>query len=298
MALSRAASLIVPVAFIVAVTATAPARAQQPQHDRGQNVQPAYEGWDRNPDGTYNLYFGYFNRNWEEEPDIPVGPNNAFSPGSLDRGQPTHFYPRRQMLLFKVVVPADFGKQELVWTVTHNGRTDRAVGWLAPFYELDNTVRRAQRGGSQRESTPEEVQAKPPSAEAQGAVSLTATVGTPLSLALLVKDDGLPGPAKRTFFQGDGTEAILATGPRRKTSAPQQDMVSAMHATKTGLAVTFLHYRGPAPVAFDPMTVPLDKMGGRAATKVTFDVPGTYVIRAVANDQIFTAPVDVTVVVK
>ena len=26
---------------------------------RGQNVQPAYEGWDRNPDGSYNLYFGY-----------------------------------------------------------------------------------------------------------------------------------------------------------------------------------------------------------------------------------------------
>ena len=33
---------------------------------RGQNVQPAYEGWDRNPDGSYNLYFGYLNRNLRE----------------------------------------------------------------------------------------------------------------------------------------------------------------------------------------------------------------------------------------
>ena len=54
---------------------------------RGQNVQPVYEGWDRNPDGSYNLYFGYLNRNLKEEPNIPIGVNNSFSPGLEDQGE-------------------------------------------------------------------------------------------------------------------------------------------------------------------------------------------------------------------
>ena len=80
------------------------------------------------PDGTYDLTFGYLNRNYEEQPEIPIGPDNSFSPGAPDRGQPTHFYPRRQQFMFKIRVPADFGKQELTWTLTRGGRTDKAVG--------------------------------------------------------------------------------------------------------------------------------------------------------------------------
>ena len=30
--------------------------------DRGQDVSPTFDGWERNRDGTYNFYFGYFNR--------------------------------------------------------------------------------------------------------------------------------------------------------------------------------------------------------------------------------------------
>ena len=273
--------------------------AQQQDYIRGQNVQPAYEGWDRNADGSYNLYFGYLNRNLEEEPNIQLGANNTFSPGEADRGQPTHFYPKRQMFVFKVRVPADWGKQELVWTVTHNGRTDKAVGWLAPFYEFDNTVLRAQRGGSQRESTPEEVRAQPPSIEAEGRTTVTTDVATPLVLAVLVKDDGFPGPVKGMRFReggGGSSEGPIAPLMRHK-SAPAQDVVSAQYAAKTGLAVTWLHYRGPGTITFDPMQVPLDKNGGRATTSVHFSEPGTYVIRAVANDQIFTTPVNVTVTV-
>src|SRR5262249_31769886 len=66
------------------------------QYNRGQDVVPVYEGWKPNPDGTFTMYFGYFNRNYEEELDIPLGPNNSIDPGG-DRGQPTHFYPRRQL---------------------------------------------------------------------------------------------------------------------------------------------------------------------------------------------------------
>jgi hypothetical protein len=45
------------------------------------------------------------------------------------------------------------------------------------------------------------------------------------------------------------------------------------------------------------MTVSIDKAGGRAATTARFSEPGTYVLRAVADDQMFTTPVDVTVTV-
>src|SRR5262245_56492135 len=71
----------------------------------GAPVAPVYEGWERNADGTATMYFGYMNRNWQEEIDIPIGPGNAFSPGPQDRGQPTHFHPNRQKMVFAVIVP-------------------------------------------------------------------------------------------------------------------------------------------------------------------------------------------------
>ena len=283
--------LAVPAVLLTLAASTAHAQ-QELEFISGQNVQPAYEGWDRNPDGSFNLYFGYYNRNWEEEPDVPVGTNNFFFPGPEDRGQPTHFYPRRQMYLFKVSVPADFGDQELTWTVTHNGRTDKAVGWLAAFYEIDNTVLRSQRTGTQRESTPEELQAKPPSIEAEGG----ATVGEPLALAVLVRDDGLPGARARGYRGGPPASSLVFATPRHR-NATAQDMVSALDALDTGLAVTFLHYRGPGEVTFEPMTSPMDAEGGRVETRAIFSEPGTYVIRAVVDDQIFTSAVNITVTV-
>src|SRR5688572_2213611 len=64
-------------------------------YSRGQNVSPAFEGWERNADGSFNFLFGYMNRNWEEELNVPIGPENNLSPGAPDQGQPTHFLPRR-----------------------------------------------------------------------------------------------------------------------------------------------------------------------------------------------------------
>ena len=97
-------------------------------YSRGQSVSPAYEGWWQNDDASYTLFFGYMNSNWEEELDVPIGSDNRIEPGGPDRGQPTHFYPRRNMFLFTVEVPADFGDDEVIWTLTTNGRTERAYG--------------------------------------------------------------------------------------------------------------------------------------------------------------------------
>jgi hypothetical protein len=105
----------------------------------GAPVAPVFEGWEQNPDGTETLYFGYMNRNWEEEVDIPVGPNNFFSPGPQDRGQPTHFLVNRQKKVFSVIVPGNFGSQTLVWTLTRHGNTETVPGKLSPLLQVEAT---------------------------------------------------------------------------------------------------------------------------------------------------------------
>jgi hypothetical protein len=103
----------------------------------GAPVAPVFEGWEPNGDGTSSLYFGYQNRNWQEEADIPVGPNNFFAPGPPDRGQPTHFLVNRRKLVFSVVVPKDFGTQTLVWTLISHGSTETVPGKLSPILQID-----------------------------------------------------------------------------------------------------------------------------------------------------------------
>ena len=113
----------------------------------GQPLEPAYEGWMENKDGSFTLYFGYQNTNWQQEFDIPVGADNSFSPGPADQGQPTHFYPRRNPFLFTLVVPRDFGKKELVWTLTANGVTRKAYASLKDDYLIDPQVISTEVGG-------------------------------------------------------------------------------------------------------------------------------------------------------
>ena len=105
----------------------------------GQPVAPVFEGWEPNPDGTLTLHFGYMNRNWAEEVDIPIGPNNFFEPGPADRGQPTHFLANRQKKNFGVVVPNDFGTKTLVWTLISRGSTERVPGKLGLIFQIDST---------------------------------------------------------------------------------------------------------------------------------------------------------------
>ena len=68
---------------VIGIAQAATARAQgagtlaqptyQLRHWTGQGLAPVYEGWDRNDDGTYNMWFGYMNRNYEETIELPVG---------------------------------------------------------------------------------------------------------------------------------------------------------------------------------------------------------------------------------
>ena len=77
------------------------------------------------------MHFGYLNRNYVETPTIPVGPNNIIEPGGPDRGQPTFFYTRTNRNLFTVNVPKDWPvNRDVIWTLTVNGKTQKAFGWL------------------------------------------------------------------------------------------------------------------------------------------------------------------------
>ena len=114
----------------------------EPFKERGASITPAYEGWFANPDGSFSMLLGYFNRNSKQAVDIPVGPNNKIEPGPVDQGQPTYFESGRQWGVLVVKVPKDFGKKAVTWTITVNGET-QAIPFtlnnpynIAPFKEI------------------------------------------------------------------------------------------------------------------------------------------------------------------
>jgi hypothetical protein len=264
----------------------------------GQSVQPAYEGWTRNPDGSRSMWFGYMNRNWEETPDIPAGASNGFGAANEDLGQPTHFLPRRQAFVFKVNVPADWpADRDLVWTVTANGTTLKAYGSLWPVWEIDEQTMSANNGGRTARTFGEPVNMPPTIVQAPSAQS--ATVGQALTLVLPVKDDGLPTAEIRA--RGTG-------GPRagRSAQAPNADPPDPLAEAGRGqFRVKWVQYRGAgkarivptesAVLGSDGRPTPTD---GKSTTKVTFDRPGTYTLRAYAMDgDAFFVTHDVTVTV-
>ena len=162
----------------------------QVRHWTGQGVAPVYEGYDVNPDGSFNMWFGYMNRNYEEELDIATGPNNTFEPGG-DRGQPTHFQIRRHKDVFKVTVPKDFGDRTLTWTLSAHGQTQQVVGTLKPVWMIDRN--RTTRGGNSEKinsNTPPVVKVEPQ--------EQTLPSPGPLTLTLSATDDGLPMRAGKT----------------------------------------------------------------------------------------------------
>jgi hypothetical protein len=183
------------------------------RHWSGQAVAPVYEGFDINPDGSYNMWFGYMNRNYEEELDIPVGPDNAFEPGG-DRGQPTHFTTRRHKDVFKVTVPKEFGNQTLIWKLTTRGHTEQVIATLKPVWQIDRL--RTTRGGNS-----EKVSSNlPPVVDVRaGAVTAGASRST---LTVSATDDGLPKRRGQSMgmtviwakYRGPGT--VQFTEPQAK----------------------------------------------------------------------------------
>ena len=246
----------------------------------GQNLQPVFEGWEQNPDGSFNMVFGYLNRNYEEHLNIPVGPDNFLEPGDPDRGQPAYFYPRRQRFVWRVLVPADWGDKELVWTVTAHGRTDRAVGWLVPEQIIDEQVVAMNRSGGGAQ----EIANEAPSIELLEGQHRTVAIDEPLTLTAVIGDDGVPAVRAARNSRPPGRRNAL------------------------GLRLAWVQYRGPGSVIFDPFTAPMADHtpgwtppalpeDGKVVATARFSEPGTYVLRGMADDGYLYTPTDVTVTV-
>jgi hypothetical protein len=252
----------------------------QIRYAAGQNVVPVFEGWERNADGSFTMVFGYMNRNYEEQVDIPVGPNNAVEPGGVDQNQPTHFYPRRQQFVFKVKVPKDWGKKDLVWTLTSRGKTEKAYGTLLPFWEIDSGTYQQNRGGPGELGEEDNA----PTAKLEGTAQRTVDVDTPLTLDAYVIDDGRPSNRPSQSGSNPRVEGPLS-----------QAVVKLDRGMRLG--VVWVVYRGDArAVTFSPAKAAVGE-GGKASTTVRFSAPGTYVLRGYADDGILFDVVDVTVTV-
>ena len=277
-----AAVLVLGVAVVLAAPLTNGAQAPA----RGQNIAPVYEGFWRHDDGSIDLWFGYYNRNWEEQLDVPVGPDNHMDPGGPDLGQPTHFFPRRSQFVFKVTVPADFGDDdEIVWSLTSNGVTENAYATLRPEYMVDETVMMANFGaGGQTGFHPDMIGNTAPEVTLETPPTMSVSAGEPVMLSAVADDDGKPAPRSIPV-------ALIGTSHFVPNSA-------------TGLRLSWFRYRGPGEVTFDPPQTKVwqdHRDGGnspwstgwetprvpddnRWTVRATFSEPGTYVLRALAHD--------------
>jgi hypothetical protein len=274
----------------------------------GEIASPAFEGWWPNDDGTYKLFFGYMNSNWEQEFDIQVSGDNYFTINEAralddltldaydfavaDQGQPTHFYPRRNPFLFTVDVPADFGTKELVWTLKTLGHTARAYGTLKSDYRIDEQVISTEVGGAFGSLSDALRTNIPPELRVEGENFRSAKVGQPLSLAVRASDpDNLPARRDRP----------APTTPEELYRPPG----SIVAMSGPGLRFSWTVYRGPAKYASfmpaqmktytdtrmyansawsPPFNIPMPPEDGRWTADVTFDEPGEYVLRGIASD--------------
>jgi len=304
---------------VIALAGGAALNAQQvalplePAHESGQSITGAFEGWFSNPDGTFSILVGYYNRNQHQVVDIPIGPNNHIDPGGPDRGQPTHFLIGRQWGLFTVVVPKDFGDKRLTWTITANGKTtkiplDIGTVWeVSPFIEATG-------------NTPPYIGFTDKGPFINGpkgqTTTLATTVGVPLPLTVWVSDD-----VKNALAAAGGSSAQVAQVAAATAAAVAAADGSAPDAagaagrggrggrgggaagggrggrggTDTGgVSVTWGKMRGPGDVTFASEKPALEKaefkapegavFTGKAATTATFSEAGEYLLKLTAND--------------
>lgn len=275
----------------------------------GQSVVPMFGGWSENPDGSFDLHFSYLNRNWVEELDIPVGPDNTVQPAPYgpDAGQPTHFLPRNNRWQFTVRVPKDFGSKEVVWTVTSHGQTYRAYASLKPGYVIDDYSLQHEFGSDSTHGR------QPPALQLEGATQRTVKVGESVPLIAVATD---PNPVRGRRGAASVSRAEGAAGggdaaPQRGRGAREAVDVGpgsvggdSIRTSSAGLRVAWYVYRGAgAAVTFDPrmpFKVWEDQRGGSPWAPgwqpppippgntwihtVTFKEPGTYVLRALAHN--------------
>ena len=286
----RAAGVVAAAAAALLLAAGAGDTGGQVVYRSGQDIAPAFDGWEERSDGTFDLAFGYFNRNWDEKPFIPVGPDNNVEPDGPDLGQPTLFQPRRNRFVFRINVPADFGDREIVWTLTVNGKTNQAYASLNPGYITDPQLQQFDIGDFGHNN--EEMRANlAPTVGVEGSLQRTVAVGAPLELAALASDDGIPpvheAPLRLVGRHGAWGLRVAWIVFRGAESHVTFDPYQFK---------TYPDYRSNSPwtPGWAPPPLPSD---GRFPVTATFSQPGEYLIRVQAHDGGLKDTEDVTVTV-
>jgi hypothetical protein len=299
--------LVLLVAVLIAILGAAGSLHLAGQsYSSGQPVWPAFEGWEKNDDGSFSFLFGYMNDNWQQELDVPVGPDNAIEPGGPDVGQPTHFQPRRNRFMFKVRAPRDWGDKEMIWTLSTQGVARKAFASLRTDLLIENIDIMSETGALGAGTSSPELRADKAPVVALGIPkTLTAKVGEPLMLTATVTDDGVP--RRRGPPPGRGIPEGLALRPPARVTVGKV----------VGLHLSWFVYRGAGSVVFTPRQVkawedtraganspwaplwqaPPVPPEGKYVVTATFAEPGTYVLRARADDGALTSDEDVTVTV-
>ena len=224
----------------------------------GQTVTPVFEGWYRNPDGSFSISFGYYNRNAAEVIEIPIGADNFVAPGDSNQGQPTRFEARRHWGVFAVKVPATFGTNKLTWTLKVRGETFAIPASLHADWEIDALAGEAGSGNTPPVLKLPGGSSGGPTAQGPGgavAGPLTIEVGQPLTISIWATDDGK-------------TAGSVAGGGRGSAQ----------------VALAWFKHQGPGNVAFSTAAPKPAAGDGLATTTATFDKAGTYILRVRAND--------------
>ncbi|HUE96944.1 MAG TPA: hypothetical protein VMN39_09800 [Longimicrobiaceae bacterium] len=252
----RAAAWIAIAIAVCAVIAPIDAHSQRyaPESVAPASVTPVFDGWSRNPDGTFSLSFGYFSRSATDVIEIPLGPDNFIEPREFDGAQPTHFQPQpqdrgpgrgiRHWGVFTVTVPSDFGDARAVWTLRVGGETHAVPGHLThPNYEIE-------------------------------ALGVASSGVTPPALSF--GENGSVGRGPRGIAAGP----IMAT-----VGVPLPIPVWARDETAPPVVLRWFKHQGPGEVIFERREIRVDPAAGVARAAATFTEVGEYVLRVRATNQ-------------
>lgn len=233
---------------IVSALVAALALATAAQAQQNQPIYPAYDGFLKNPDGSYTLSFAYFSHN-ADVVAIPPGPNNSVGPAPADRMQPTSFKPGHWRFQCVMVVGPDFDGK-LKWTLGYAGTTTgTSERMLQSNWNLVEGA--AQLAKIDYAKVPKGVCLNQrPTVRVLG---VTARPNSPPPVLTVALNEEL------NLFGSAHDEGL----PRGK-----------------GLAVEWKMLKGPGTVTF---TIP-----GAARTKATFSAPGLYELELTASDSEFT----------
>ncbi len=257
----------------------------------GRAITPAFEGWYENPDGTYTLSFGYFNRDSEEVFEIPIGPDNFIEPARFDGRQPTILSTRRHTGVFTVTIQRDFASEggRVVWTLRNQGETysvpgrigaaayqlhylPMAMGSLPPLLKL--TPDGLELWGNMTHvgdpRVPSTWEAEDPIGSLSNPLPVVASVGTPLTLTAWAADRLAPGAER------DPVDTSLTWFIHQ---GPGLNMVDFLGDEPDPNDGGF----GRPPPGPNAVQIPRDSDGSGTVTAV-FSVPGEYLLRVRADN--------------